>query len=101
MKLGYIERYMDVYADKVSGHRYRFIESPYTIRISSRGKRVYAKRFFPFDFDYVENNTELFKADGLVLVNEPFFLDDDLRKKAVRWVEFANKADPKEFDPFA
>ena len=33
--------------------------------------------------------------------NEPFLLDDELRKKATRWVEWANNADPSEYDPLA
>lgn len=31
---------------------------------------------------------------------EPFLLDDELKEKAIKWVEWANKADPKEYDPF-
>ena len=37
----------------------------------------------------------------LIIVREPFLLDDELKKKVVSWVEWANKADPKEYDPFA
>lgn len=28
-------------------------------------------------------------------------MDDELREKVIKWVEWANKADPKEYDPFA
>lgn len=35
------------------------------------------------------------------VVQEPFLLDDELREKVERWVEWANKADPSEYDPFA
>jgi hypothetical protein len=37
----------------------------------------------------------------LIIVTEPFLLDDGLKEKVVRWVEWANKVDPKEYDPFA
>ena len=36
-----------------------------------------------------------------ILVSEPFLLDDELRQKVTEWVEWANHADPKEYDPFA
>lgn len=39
--------------------------------------------------------------DNLILVQEPFLLDDELRERVNRWVEWANKVDPKEYDPFA
>ena len=37
----------------------------------------------------------------IILVQEPFLLDDELREKATKWVEWANKADPSEYDLFA
>lgn len=30
----------------------------------------------------------------------PLLLDDELREKATKWVEWANNADPSEYDPF-
>jgi HD superfamily phosphodiesterase len=53
------------------------------------------------DYKEIEDNTNMMRKDGLILVCEPFFLDDELREKAIRWVEWANNADPKEYDPFA
>lgn len=41
------------------------------------------------------------KNQRLILVQEPFILDDELRDRATKWVEWANHADPKEYDPFA
>lgn len=41
------------------------------------------------------------KSPNLILVCEPFLLDEELRDKVTRWVEWANRADPKEYDPFA
>ena len=38
---------------------------------------------------------------NLILVQEPFLLDDELREKVMAWVKWANKADPKEYDPLA
>lgn len=41
------------------------------------------------------------KNSKIILVREPFLLDDELRKKVTEWVEWANTADPHEYDPFA
>jgi hypothetical protein len=54
----------------------------------------------PYDYDDVKVNTEIMKEKGVILVTEPFFLDDELREKVIRWVEWANNADPSEYDPF-
>ncbi len=37
----------------------------------------------------------------LILVREPFLLDAELEDKCEKWVEWANKAGPSEYDPFA
>ena len=95
-KIGYIARY----GDRETGYRFKFRESSYTRKITSRGDRVYSKMLYPQDYDEVEENTEIMKENGVILVTEPFFLDDELREKVVRWVEWANNADPSEYDPF-
>ena len=35
-----------------------------------------------------------------ICAREPFLLDDELRKKVTKWVEWANNVDPSEYDPF-
>lgn len=95
-RLGYIVRC----GDRETGYRFKFRESSYTRKISPRGDRVYSDFLYPQDYDDVKFNTKIMKEKGIILVTEPFFLDDELREKAVRWVEWANSADPKEYDPF-
>ena len=95
-RIGYIVRY----GDRETGYRFRFRESSYTRKISSRGDRIYSKMLHPQDYDDVMTNTEIMKEKGFILVTEPFFLDDELREKVVKWVEWANNADLKEYDPF-
>lgn len=57
---------------------------------------------FPVDYEEVVDNANMMKKnDSLILVREPFLLDDELREKVTKWVEWANKADPSEYDPFA
>ena len=95
MQIGYIRRV------KNSSKRtsFEFISTPYTRKISPRSDKVYTKLFFPFEYSEVEINTNLLKGNNeIMLVNEPFFLDEDLEKRAVRWVEWANQANPEEYD---
>lgn len=96
MKIGYIVRY----GQRETGFKFRFRESSCKRVITSRGDRIYSKMLYPLDYTDVKDNTDMMRREGIILVQEPFFLDDELREKAVRWVEYANNADPKEYDPF-
>lgn len=102
MKLGYIVKY-DLTLNPHLTEKFKFRETTFTRRISSRGDRVYSKMLqFPIDYDEIVDNADIMKKNpSLILVQEPFLLDDELRDKVVRWVEWANKADPSEYDPFA
>ena len=102
MKLGYIVKY-DLTLNPHLTEKFKFREATFTRRISSRGDRVYSKMLqFPIDYEEIIDNADIMKKNpSLILVQEPFLLDDELRDKAIRWVEWANKADPSECDPFA
>ena len=102
MKLGYIVKY-DLTLNPHLTEKFKFREATFTRRISSRGDRVYSKMLqFPIDYEEIIDNADIMKKNpSLILVQEPFLLDDELRDKAVRWVEWANKTDPSEYDPFA
>ena len=99
LRIGYIAKYSD--PQDPNSHRFVFFEDSYTRRISGRGDRVYSKMFYPVDYDDVASNTDMMNEDGIILICEPFFLDEKLREKAARWVEWANNASPEEYDPFA
>lgn len=102
MKLGYIVKY-DLTLNPHLTEKFKFREGTFTRRISSRGDRVYSKMLqFPIDYEEIIDNADIMKKNpSLILVQEPFLLDDELRDKVIRWVEWANKADPSEYDPFA
>lgn len=101
MKIGYIRRNF-LEPNPNSTERFKFMEATCTRRISNRGDRISSKMLaYSIDYKEIEDNTNMMRKDGLILVCEPFFLDDELREKAIRWVEWANNADPKEYDPFA
>ena len=91
MRIGYIARYGGCDSPK-----FTYREDSYTRRITSRGDRVYCTMLYPTDYEEVQNTTEIMKENGLIVVCEPFFVDDELREKATKWVEWANNADPKD-----
>ena len=101
MKIGYIQQY-DLSLNPHLTERFKFVEDTFTRRISSHSDRVYSKRFYPLDYEEIVDNANMMKKNpSLILVQEPFLLDDELRDKVTRWVDWANKADPSEYDPFA
>ena len=102
LKIGYIQE-INLELNPHLKERFRFKEATFTRRISSRGDRVYSKMLmYPVDYEEIVDNANIMKGNSsLILVREPFLLDDELREKVTKWVEWANKADPSEYDPFA
>ena len=101
MKIGYIVKY-DLELNPNLTERFAFREGNCTRTINSSGDKVRSKILrFAVDYEEIEENAKLLKENpGIMLIREPFLLDDELRDRAIRWVEWANKADPKEYDPF-
>lgn len=102
MKIGYIVEY-DLDMNPHLTEKFKFREATFTRRISSRGDRVYSKMLmFPVDYEEIVDNANMMKNNpSLIIAREPFLLDDELREKVTKWVEWANHADQKEYDPFA
>lgn len=102
MKIGYIQEY-DLELNPHLTERFKFREASFTRRISNRGDRVYSKMLqFPVDYEEIVDNANIMKNNSdIILVREPFLLDDELKEKVTKWVDWANKADPHEYDPFA
>ena len=102
MKIGYIVKY-DLTLNPHLTEKFKFREATFTRKINARGDRVYSKILqFPIDYEEIVDNADIMKKNpSLILVQEPFLLDDELRDKVIRWVQWANKADPSEYDPFA
>jgi hypothetical protein len=100
MKIGYIIEY-DLKLNPHLTEKFKFTEAIFTRRISNRGDRVYSKILAcPVDYEEIVDTANMMKNNSdLIIVREPFLLDDELKEKVVRWVEWANKADPKEYDP--
>lgn len=102
MRIGYIAKY-DLDLNPHLTEKFKFREASFTRRINSRGDKVYSKMLmFPVDYEEIVDNASMMKKNPkLILVKEPFLLDDELREKAMKWVDWANKVDPKEYDQFA
>ena len=100
MKIGYIKKY-NLEMNPYLTEKFKFVEDTFTRRISSHSDRVYSKKFSPLDYEEIVDNANMMRENpGIILVQEPFLLDDELRERAIRWIEWANKADPAEYDPF-
>lgn len=101
MKIGYIQE-IDLSLNPHLTERFKFREASFTRRISSRGDRVYSKMLlYSVDYEEIVDNARIMKENSsLILVREPFLLDDELKEKVTCWVDWANKSDPSEYDPF-
>ena len=101
MKIGYIQE-IDLEVNQHSNEKFKFKEATCTRRISSCGDRVYSKLLlFPVDYEEIVDNANIMKNNsGIILTREPFLLDDELREKCIRWVEWANKTDESKYSLF-
>lgn len=101
MKIGYIRR-NNLELNPHLTERFTFREATCTRKINTRGDKIYSKMLaYPIDYEEILDNTNWMKeTTDLILVQEPFLLDDELKKRVVRWVEWANNADPKEYELF-
>lgn len=98
MMIGYIsERNLEMNPHLTE--RFVFKEASFTRRISSRGDRVYTKLLScPVDYEEIVSNAKIMKEhSGLIIVREPFLLDDELRDRAIAWCDWANKANPEDY----
>ena len=96
-KIGYIVEYLN------AEERFKFREDSFTRTINSRGDRIRSKMLScPVDYEEIVSNAEIMKKNPkVILVREPFLLDDELREKVTKGVAWANSASPEEYDPFA
>lgn len=101
MKIGYIVEY-DLNLNPHLTEKFKFKEATFTRRISSRGDRVYSKMLCcPVDYEEIVDAANMMKSNSdLIIVREPFLLDDELREKCLRWVDWANKVDESEYSLF-
>lgn len=82
--------------------RFKFHTATFTRTINSRGDKIRSKMLlYPINYEDIVFNAQIMKGnDTAIVICEPFLLDDELKEKCTKWVERANKADPKEYDLF-
>ena len=101
MKIGYIRKH-NLELNPHLTEKFTFREATFTRKITSKSDRVYSKLIYPIDYQEIVDNANMMKKDqGIIIVNEPFLLDDELREKAIKWVEWANTVDEKEYSMFS
>lgn len=78
--------------------KFVFRKAEYTRKINKKGDKIYSKMLcFPMDYEEIELNTDIIKNNNLILINEPFFVGDEIESKVKRWIEWANNK-PNDFD---
>lgn len=99
MKIGYIAKH-DLELNPQLSKRFEFKEASFTRRISSRGDTIRSKLLcMPVDYQEIVDNANFMKNQtGIMLIREPFLLDDELRERCIRWVAWANSVDPSEYE---
>lgn len=101
VKIGYIQRY-DLDLNPHLTERFKFVEASASRTINSRGDKIKSKILWgSVDYSEVEINARLMHENPkLIIVCEPFLLDEELKMKCLKWVEWANTAHPSEYEPF-
>lgn len=92
--IGYIKEYT------MEETKWKLVEAKVTsIRLTREGVKIYApEKFRPLYADDVEFNTKLMEGDSLIIVKEPFVLNEKTRFRAERWIAAAN-GDPNAVKP--
>ena len=93
MKIGYI--CMVVQGEK---ENFEYQEASCTRTIGTRTDKVRCKFLYPQDYEDVMRNTEMLKNNtGIMIVREPFFTDEELKKRCLKWCEWANSCENREY----
>lgn len=69
----------------------------YSLAIRKDGVHVCAESFRPLDDEEIRSNTEIIsKRNGLILVQEPFRMDDEIKARVERWIDWMNESPENE-----
>lgn len=93
MKVGYISRR----TDENGKDFFKYREGNATRRIGVRSDTVKVNFLYgTTPYDEIESNTKMM-CGKLILVGEPFFTNDELKKKLEMWCEWANSCEHHEY----
>lgn len=98
MKIGYISRR----TNESGKETFKFIEANGTRRIGTRTDTIKVKFLYgTTPTEEIQSNTEIIRENnGIILVREPFFTDDELSERMQRWCEWANTCEHREYSFF-
>lgn len=98
MKVGYISRRTDSNTRKET---FKYIEGNATRRIGVRSDTVKVSFLYgTIPFEDIIANTEDLKKGDIMLINEPFITNDEMKARAERWCEWANSCEHREYSFF-
>lgn len=93
--IAYIQKYQ-VLESRTWRRKWELVESKVSrMSLCKDGVHVYTKRFYPLPDEELRSNTNLLRdRSGIILVEEPIVMDDELRKRYERWIAWMNE-DPE------
>lgn len=98
MKVGYISRRRDYDTGKET---FKYIEGNATRRIGTRSDTIKVNFLYgTTPYDEVKSNTDELSNAKIMLVNEPFFTNEEMKERAERWCEWANNCEHREYSFF-
>ena len=95
MKVGYISKRIDENGKET----FKYFEANGVRRVGVRTDNVRVKFLqIPYPYDEILDNTEFIKnGNNLILVCEPFFTDEELKERCLKWCEWASSCKHKEY----
>ena len=91
-KIGYIQRR---YHENNVPHFKFIVAKIKRVNIGVKSTKVYTKEFYPLDLEDLESTTEMFDTSkGIIIVQEPFMLEDGEEKYFQSVVDKWNKEPP-------
>lgn len=95
MKVGYIYKR----TDENGKENFKYREANATRRIGVKADTVKVPFLYgTTPYEEIESNTRI--MNGIILVTEPFFTNEETKDRAERWCEWANSCEHREYSFF-
>ena len=98
MRVGYIIKRVDENGKET----FKYHESNATRRIGVRSDTVKIPFLYgTTPYEEIDDNTNMMSGEnGLIIVNEPFFTNKEMKERCERWCEWANSCEHREYSFF-
>ena len=95
MRVGYISKRVDIETGKET---FKYIEGNATRRIGVRTDTIKVKFLYgTIPYEEVLSNTEILSDTRIMIVQEPFFTNDEMKERAQKWCDWANSCENREY----